>query len=353
MDSLGSAFPAQPLIDIVIPNFNGKQFLETCLGSLALQSFANFQVFLVDNGSGDGSVAFVRDIFPVVRCIELGENRGFSAAVNLGIAAGDSTLVFLLNNDTELAPDCLAELVQAAEQHADAFFAPKMLSYRQRHILDGAGDGYLRGGVGYRLGTMERDSEVYSEERPVFGACGGAALYRRAMLDRIGLFDEDFFAYLEDVDLNFRANRAGFTCRYIPAARVYHIGSATTGSRINPFTVRLSTRNNLYLLLKNYSVSMFFRFLPAMVAYQLLWLLFVIKKGQFLSYCTGILAFFGGARLMWRKRKVALAAPGISDSELTKRILEAENDVIQSIMRRRAAQGKGNTLLRLYCRIFL
>jgi hypothetical protein len=339
-------------LDIVIPNYNGKQFLATCLESIFRQTFTSFQVIVVDNGSVDGSVAYLHERYPGVKVIALRENKGFSAAVNLGIAAGESPLVFLLNNDTELAPDCLAELVRAAEQRADAFFAPKMLSYRERHILDGAGDGYLRGGVGYRLGTMERDSEVYSEERPVFGACGGAALYRRAMLDRIGLFDEDFFAYLEDVDLNFRANRAGFACRYIPAARVYHIGSATTGSRINPFTVRLSTRNNLYLLLKNYSVGMFFRFLPAMVAYQLLWLLFVIKKGQFLSYCSGILAFFGGARLLWRKRKAALSVPGISEGELAGRILKAENDVIQSIMRRRAAQGKGNTLLRLYCRVF-
>ena len=207
-----------------------------------------------------------------------------------------SPLVFLLNNDTELAPDCLAELVRAAGQHDDAFFAPKMLSFREREILDGAGEGYLRGGVGYRLGTMERDSEVYSQPRQVFGACGGAALYRRVMLERIGLFDEDFFAYLEDVDLNFRANRAGFSCRYVPSARVYHIGSATTGSKINPFTVRLSTRNNLYLLLKNYPVSMLFRFLPAIVVYQFFWLLFVIKKGQFLSYCSGIIAFLRGAR---------------------------------------------------------
>ena len=340
-------------LDIVIPNYNGKQFLETCLDSIFRQGCNAFQVIIVDNGSTDGSVAFLRERYPAVRVIALAENTGFSAAVNRGISSGGSPLVFLLNNDTELAPDCLAELVLAAEQHADGFFAPKMLSFRERHLLDGAGDGFLRGGVGYRLGTMEADGPLYNESRQVFGACGGAALYRRAMLDRIGLLDEDFFAYLEDVDLNFRANSAGFTCRYIPAARVYHIGSATTGSKINAFTVRLSTRNNLYLLLKNYPVSLFARFFPAICIYQACWLLFVIKKGQLAGYCSGIFGFLRGFVSVLRKRRQILSAATIDQRELVQRIMEAERAVVTSIMHRRQAQGKGNWLLRAYSRLLL
>lgn len=339
-------------LDIVIPNYNGRQFLDACLESIWSQTFIDFHVIVVDNGSRDSSVEYLRKRHPAVQVIALPENRGFSAAVNRGIAAGNSALVFLLNNDTELDPDCLAELVRAAGEYDDGFFAPKMLSYNERHILDGAGDGFLRGGVGYRLGTMEADGEVYSQPRRVFGACGGAVLYRRAMLERIGLFDEDFFAYLEDVDLNLRANRAGYTCRYVPTARVYHIGSATTGSKINPFTVRLSTRNNLYLVLKNYPVTFMIRFLPAMAVYQFLWLLFVIKKGQFGSYCSGLIAFFRGARTMYGKRRAALALTGTSERELAAKIVQAEREVVQSIMRRRKSEGKGNGLLRLYERIF-
>ena len=340
-------------LDIVIPNYNGKQFLATCLESIFRQTFTSFQVIVVDNGSTDGTVAYLHDRYPAVRVIALPENTGFSVAVNQGIKAGNSPLVFLLNNDTELAPECLQELVRAAEQHDDAFFAPKMLSFQERHILDGAGEGFLRGGVGYRLGTMERDSEVYNASRRVFGACGGAALYRRSLFGQVGMLDEDFFAYLEDVDLNFRANRAGLTCRYVPAAVVYHIGSATTGSKINPFTVKLSTRNNLYLLLKNYPVSFVLRFLPAICIYQFFWLLFVVKKGQFFSYCSGLVAFLRGARPMFRKRKKTLGTPGIADREMAGLILRAEKDVVQSIIRRREAQGKGNGLLRLYGRFFL
>ena len=228
-----------------------------------------------------------------------------------------------------------------------------MLNYSKRSILDGAGDGFLRGGVGYRLGTMELDGSSYDKSVQVFGACGGAVLYRRPLLDEIGLFDEDFFAYLEDVDINFRANRAGFTCRYIPESRVYHIGSATTGSKINPFTIRLSTRNNFFLLLKNYPVSFWVRFFPVIFIYQFFWFLFVVKKRQFWPYCLGIWGFFLGFSGTLRKRKRIMKAGGIEISELSKRILDAERDVVKSIMRRRKAEGKGNLLLMIYRKVFL
>ncbi|MCW5214516.1 glycosyltransferase family 2 protein [Desulfobulbus sp. US5] len=124
--------------------------------------------------------------------------------------------------------------------------------------MDGAGDGYLRGGAGYRLGTMELDGPAYNQAGLIFGACAGAVLYRRSLFDQIGLFDEDFFAYLEDVDLNLRINHSGKRGYYVPTAKVYHIGSASSGSKINPFTIRLSTRNSFYVLLKNYPTRLFF-----------------------------------------------------------------------------------------------
>lgn len=354
MDIQERKLSEQPLIDVVIPNYNGIAYLETCLASLARQSYSNIRIIVVDNGSSDGSAVFIRTNFPDTSLVLLDENKGFSAAVNIGIKTGESPMVFLLNNDTELAPDCLEELVQAAAEHDDAFFAPKMLSYRERHLLDGAGEGFLRGGVGYRLGTMEPDNPVYGESRQVFGACGGAALYRRSMLRQTGLFDEDFFAYLEDVDLNFRANRAGFTCRYVPSALVYHIGSATSGSRINPFTIRLSTRNNLYLLLKNYPVSFFLRFMPAIIVYQFFWFIFVVKKRQFRAYISGLINFFQNLSAVLKKRRyIQSTAAGITNSELADRILGSERSVIHSIKRRRGIQGKGNLFLQLYEKLFL
>ncbi len=341
-------------IDIVIPNFNGKVFLPACLDSLQKQSYSDFHVIVVDNGSSDGSVEFLHRNYPEVLVLAWDENTGFSAAVNGGIMAGTAPLVFLLNNDTELDEKCLERLITAAELKTDYdFFAAKMLNYHNRSVLDGAGDAFLRGGVGYRIGTMEGDNEYYSNARQVFGACAGAALYRRDFFDELGLFDEDFFAYLEDVDLNLRANSRGKKCWYVPDARVYHIGSATTGSKINPFTVSLSTRNNLCVLVKNYPLSLLFRFAPAICVYQFFWLCFVIKKWQFVAYVQGLIKFLKILPLMLGKRKENLCSQSLDHHELAILMNKAEEEVIQSIMRRREAKGQGNQLFSFYQRLFL
>ncbi len=341
-------------IDIVIPNFNGKVFLQNCLDSLAKQRGVDFTVFVVDNGSGDGSVDFLRQNYPDTKIIAWDENRGFSAAVNAGIHAGSAPLVFLLNNDTELDEDCLRELFTAARIKPEYdFFASKMLNYHDHSQLDGAGDAFLLGGVGYKIGTMEADSSYYSAARQVFGACAGAALYRRKLFEEIGYFDEDFFAYLEDVDLNFRANSRGKKCWYVPEARVYHIGSATTGSKINDFTVNLSTRNNLCLLVKNYPLSLFFRFFPAICVFQFFWFCFVIKKFQIPAYCRGLVKFFKMLPLTLGKRKKNLAQVTLDKNSLAVVMRSAEKEAIQSIMRRREEKGKGNLLFSCYQRLFL
>lgn len=343
-----------PRTDIVIPTFNGRAMLEGCLDSIRCQTLREYAVTVVDNGSTDGTIDALRDRFPEVRLVAMGRNTGFSAAVNAGIRAGSAPLVFLLNNDTELAADCLQQLIEAADREpAAAFFAARMLSFRQREILDGAGEGFLRGGAGYRLGTMEPYGSPYDQERTVFGACAGAALYRRELLAEIGLFDEDFFAYLEDVDFNLRARRAGATCRYVPAARVYHIGSATTGSKFNDLTIRLSTRNSFYVLLKNYPLAMLLRLAPVILVYQVLWLLFVVKKGQLRPYWAGITDMLGNASSVRRKFHAAAKGQGLADGEFAAVLALAECEVIDSIMRRRALGGKGNGLLRLYRRLFL
>jgi GT2 family glycosyltransferase len=344
----------QPHVDIVIPNYNGVEFLNTCLRSIGRQTYSEFSIIIVDNGSVDNSLEFIRKHYSLVHLISWPQNKGFSPAVNAGISAGNSPFIFLLNNDTELEVDCLEQLVKAAMlQEGYDFFAAKMISYRERHLLDGAGDGFLRGGAGYRQGTMEKDDAFYNFPGRVFGACAGAALYRRTLFETIGLFDEDFFAYLEDVDFNLRANSRGKKCYYVPEAKVFHIGSATTGSKINSFTVRLSTRNNLNVLVKNYPQALFFRFAPALFVYQLFWLAFVVKKKQFSAYLRGVAEFVGNLPLMVKKRKELLVGISLTIDELAALLSSAERDVICSIMRRRQAQGKTNRFLSLYTRLFL
>ncbi|MCW5199289.1 glycosyltransferase family 2 protein [Desulfobulbus sp. F1] len=344
----------QTAVNIVIPNWNGLRFLSDCLSSIERQQFDSWQITVVDNGSSDGSVEYLRKAYPQVHVIALPENRGFSAAVNAGILSSDVPYVFLLNNDTELPPDCLHHLLKAAEELREYdFFAPKMLSFHERTVLDGAGDGYLRGGAGYRLGTMEKDSEIYNQPGPVFGACAGAALYRRNIFDRIGLFDEDFFAYLEDVDLNLRLNRAGYKGYYVPAAKVYHIGSATSGSKFNPFTIRLSTRNSIYVLIKHYSLLLFLRFLPVIAIYQLCWLLFTIKKGHFGAYCQGLGEALRCFSKMRNKRQEIARHDRLNTAEFAAVLRQAETAAVESIMRRRHEQGKENRLLQIYRNVFL
>lgn len=343
----------EPLIEIVIPNWNGEKLLVDCLASLTRQSCRNFSITVVDNGSSDGSVALLERSYPEVKTLRFSENRGFSVAVNAGIEEATAPWILLLNNDMEVDQDCLATLERGVGQYPDYdFFALKMKSFHQRDLLDGAGDGVLRGGVGYRLGTLEHDGPPYDRDRDVFGACAGAALYRRGFFDRVGLFDNDFFAYLEDVDLNMRARRAGCRCRFLASAIVYHIGSATSGSKINPLTVRLSTRNNLNVLVKNYPFSLIVLYFPVICLYQIAWFLFVLKKKMFCPYLQGIRQFFGQFPQMLAKRRQGLERYPAT-REFGKSLCQAERDVIASIMARRMAEGKKNFLLRLYCRLFL
>jgi GT2 family glycosyltransferase len=342
---------ADPQITVIIPNWNGRALLPVCLSSLARQSVRDFAVLLVDNGSEDDSVAFVREHFPFVKCLILPENRGFVAAVNAGIGACASPWLFLLNNDTEVEEHCLERLLAATKLYTGTdSFALKMVNFHDRAILDGAGDAALRAGVGYRLGTMEQDQGQYEEDRPVFGACAGAALYSRRLFDQIGLFDEDFFAYLEDVDVNFRACRAGLKCRYLAKAVVYHVGSASSGARISPLTVRLSTRNSFFVGAKNYSLPSLPRLLPAMLIYQIAWLIFVIKKRQFIPWLQGFIQALPALPRMRRKFRRGTA---LADGEFIRQLAESERQAIASIMNRRRQQGKGNALLELYRKIFL
>lgn len=345
---------ANPIIEVIIPSWNGRTYLAGCLRSLKEQSCQTFCVTVVDNGSSDDTARFLREYHPQVRLISFNRNLGFSAAVNAGILRSRADWILLLNNDTEVKKDCVEVLIRAIRQYPEYdFFSLKMLSYHQRQILDGAGDAALRGGVGYKVGTLEEDKGQYAKDRDVFGACAGAALYSCRLFQKVGLFDEDFFAYLEDVDLNMRAARAGLKCRYLAKAVVYHIGSASSGSKINPLTVRLSTRNNINVLVKNYPFSMFWRFLPAILVYQLMWFCFVIKKRQLAAYLKGAVEGVMQFSLMKRKREQLSFKKLISVDEFGGLLKASEREAVQSIMERRSALGKGNKMLSTYSKLFL
>lgn len=240
-------------VSIVIPNYNGEKYLEECLLTLKTQSFTEFETILVDNASEDRSIDVARSIMPDINCIELNSNKGFSAAVNCGIKKSKGEYVILLNNDTLLSESWLAELVSCIESYPKAFScASKMIQYHQRDLIDNAGDSMTLFGWAYQEGHG-KSIDMYENDRTIFTACAGAAIYRKKVFEEIGYFDEQFFAYLEDVDIGYRARIKGYTNHYCADAIIYHIGSATTGSGYNSIKVKLSSRNNVFLIYKNMS----------------------------------------------------------------------------------------------------
>ena len=260
---------SSPQVSVVILNWNGRPFLEPCLRSLQAQTFADWEAILVDNGSTDGSVEMLRERFDWVRLIVNPRNLGFAAANNQAIRASTAPYIATLNNDTRPEPDWLASLVKTMASHPDVgACASKMLFADRLGMINSAGIAIDRAGIAWdRLGgEADRPGEVELQE--VFGACAGAALYRRAMLDEVGLFDEDFFAYMEDVDLAWRARSAGWRALYVPAARVvhHHSGTSIEGSA---FKSRLLGRNKLWLLTKNYPWPQLLWYGPLIAAYDL------------------------------------------------------------------------------------
>ena len=324
-----------PCVTVVVPNWNGERFLNLCLTSLRRQSFKDFDTILVDNGSTDASLVFVKRNFPEVRVVSLGENRGFSAAVNAGIKASEAEYVALLNNDTETDPGWLEALVRAADSHPEAgLFASKLLDFKDRRILDGAGDGLRRSGLPYRIGHGELDRGQFEREAFVFGACAAAALYRRALFEEIGLFDEDFFSNCEDGDLSFRAQLFGYRCLYVPGSVVYHIGSASTGGKRSTTNTRLGTQNGVNLLVKNLPAALVWRLLPSLLAGQLSRLAVASLFGVLRAYLGGLAGAWRLLPLMLKKRKEIQEQRRVSDEYVRRLLRESSRRTSESRRRR-------------------
>lgn len=239
-----------PLVSVVIPNWNGLAHLETCFEALHAQTYPNLEIITVDNASTDGSQTYITANHPDICLISLPTNRGFTGACNTGMEAAKGEIVILLNNDTEAAPTWIEEIVAAFDRHPEAgMVACKMLLFSQRDTLHTAGDLYGIDGLPRNRGVWQKDDERFRDERYVFSACGGSSAYRRAMLDQIGLLDDDFFFSCEDVDLGWRAQLAGWKAVYAPRAVVYHHLKATGGGATASY---YDGRNTLWLIAKNY-----------------------------------------------------------------------------------------------------
>ena len=296
-------------VSIVIPNFNGRKYLEGCLKSLDRQKMKQFEVILVDNGSTDGSSQWALAQYPQIKIIQFSENTGFCKAVNEGIKAAETPYVLLLNNDMEVKENFVSEMLAAIKRHKKAFACQaKMVSFYDRSLIDDAGNYYCALGWAFARGKGRLENH-YQKEEKIFACCGGASIYRKELFDRIGYFDEEHFAYLEDLDIGYRARIFGYQNWFVPRAVVYHIGSGTTGSRYNQFKTRYSSRNNVYMLYKNMPAGQIVLNLPLLVLGFGTEIMFFTVKGFGKEYLAGIK---NGLCLCKRDRKVPRKSGRIS-----------------------------------------
>lgn len=279
-------------VSVVTPNYNGKGFLYAYFESLIKNSNEIGEVIIVDNGSSDGSQEFIRNYrekvdFPIV-LIENSQNLGFAEAVNQGISKARHDYVFSLNNDTVVEKSAILELLNLLNTDERIFSASsKMVQFNNPELIDDAGDDYTLLAYTKKRGNNQNLNK-FIEVSEVFSSCAGAALYRKDLLEELGGFDSEFFAYMEDVDLGYRARINGYKNLFCPNAVVYHIGSATTGSQYNEFKVRLAARNNVWVVYKNLPipqkiVNILFLFLGFLIKY-----VFFLKKGFGPTYLNGL-----------------------------------------------------------------
>lgn len=292
-----------PTMSVIVVNWNGKHFLDACLSALRAQTCQDFETILVDNGSEDGSVDFVRERFPEVFVLTLNQNRGFSAANNAGYEIARGDLIFLLNNDTEAHPNWLEEMQKAFREYPEAgSFASKMLVFDDRKCIDVCGFAITNAGTTIDLGRDEQDGIAWSEPRKVFGACAGAAGYRRTMLEDIGFLDEDFFMTYEDLDLSFRAQLRGYECVFVPGAIVYHHYRATMKKHPSR-QVFYSQRNIEFVYLKNMPFRLMLRSLPQRLLYEAGGAAYFIRTGTAGAFLKAKTDAARKLPMMLRKRK--------------------------------------------------
>lgn len=278
-------------VSIITPNYNGYKFLKLFFKSLLREKEYIEEIIIIDNGSSDESINYIKNLknYPIkIKLIENEENLGFAKAVNQGIINAKSEYLYLLNNDVEITENTISTLLKSIENNNKIFsVSSKMVQYYNRTLIDDAGDEYTILAYTKKTGNNQNISK-YNEFREIFSSCGGAALYRKSIIEEIGYFDEKFFAYMEDVDIGYRSRIYGYKNYYCPDSIVYHIGSGTTGSKYNEFKIKIAARNNIWMIYKNFPVPQkIVNFIFLVIGFGIKYLYFY-KKGFGKVYLSGI-----------------------------------------------------------------
>lgn len=305
-----------PEISVIIANWNGKHFLEDCLTALRRQTFRDFETILVDNGSTDGSVEYIRKVFPEIRLLALKENLGFTGGNIAGYELARGDLIVLLNNDTEADAEWLQEIHKGSLLFPNAgSFASKMMYFDERHRIENCGFEMAITGTPTESGRDELDGPGWCNPRRIFGACGGAAVYRRSMLNDVGFLDPDFFMIYEDVDLSFRAQLFGYDCVCLPQAVVYHRYRSTIKKR-PAVQVFYAQRNIELVYLKNLPASFLFRSAPLRLLYEIGAAVYFCRLGVGSAFFRAKLDALKQLPSVFRKRAAIQKRRVVTNSEL-------------------------------------
>lgn len=302
-------------VSVVIPNWNGQHLLKISLPSLKKQTFQDFEVIVVDNGSTDESVKFIQDSFPEVKVVKLAQNRGFAGAINAGIKKSAGRYLFLLNNDTEVDKDCIKFLVEAIKAHPEVgMVAAKILNFYQRNVVDNTGDSVDIVGHSFTRGYGEKDGPKFSQPGPIFLATGGGSLFKKELFDKVGPLDDTYFMYMEDVDLGFRAQLAGFKGWFEPKAKIYHIRMASS-SKISALVEYLCFRNMTMNIIKDYPKALIFHKANwvKILLVNVNTIFYLAKKGYFLAGLKADVYILLNLGKLLQKRKQIQALKVVSD----------------------------------------
>jgi len=305
-------------VSVIVPVWNGKALLEKLLASLRRQTYPIAEILIVDNGSEDGAPEMAASAG--ARVIRMGWNAGFARAVNQGIQQAHGEWLALVNSDVEAEPDWLEKLMQSAADPDNWFITGKILSASQRDHIDGTYDAMCRGGVAVRMGRGRRDGPLFSTPRKIWFAPATAAIYRAELFRRIGLLEESFESYLEDVEFGLRGACLGYAGFYAPEAVAYHVGSATLG-KMHPETVRRTARNQVLLIAKYYRGSFLLRSIWSVLVAQALWGVVALRQGVLWPFFLGK---FQGLRSFGAARRRGL---GVDSVRLETVLLETERDM--------------------------
>jgi GT2 family glycosyltransferase len=339
-------------VTIAIPSLHRPDLTSRCIEFIQKQTLpANeWEIVVIENEARADNI-LPDPLPPNTRRIELPDNEGTTGSINRAVESSKSRYVLLLNNYIELQPDYLEKLVRTLDADLKLGFATgKLLRATQRTHLDGAGDAMLMAGAGYRLGNLDQDIGQFDQAMPIISGCGAAVLYRRETFTVAGGLDAEFFAYLDDLDLGLRSQLLGFGGMYVPAALAYHIGSATLGDELHPRVIEYLTRNQIYLLFKDYPRSVLLCLLPRILVYQSMWLSLASRNRALTAYFRGLWTALKGCGSMRRKHRDLMTTRRISDAEFLTKLRDSERQICE--WHRSRPPSDQSALLNFYFRIF-